>query len=73
MLELIGSAILIWIIFRALDSLFARKQKLPDLKPGEFIIQTKSGEHYIVRDAPEGEQQDLPENVVKFPKGGHHG
>ncbi|MGB5440895.1 MAG: hypothetical protein WBN57_11280 [Gammaproteobacteria bacterium] len=70
MLELIGSAVLIWVIFRALDSLFSGKQKLPDLKPGEFIIQTKSGEHYIVRDAPEEEQsqeEGQPANVVRFP------
>jgi hypothetical protein len=76
MLELIGSAILIWAIFRALDSLFSGKQKLPDLKPGEFIIQTKSGEHYIVRDVPEEEQsqeEDRPANVVRFPGGGRQG
>ena len=76
MLELIGSAILIWVIFRALDSLFSGKQKLPDLKPGEFIIQTKSGEHYIVRDVPEEEQSQeeyRPANVVMFPGGGRQG
>jgi len=82
MLELIGGAVVVWLIFKLLDSLFSKKQKLPDLKPGEFIIQTKSGEHYIVRDAPEPEPEaeEDPQpttephgKVVKFPKGGRHG
>jgi hypothetical protein len=82
MLKLIGGAVLVWLVFRVLDSLFRSKQKLPDLKPGEFIIQTKDGEHYVVRDAPaedpelEEEGEHIPEqhgNVVKFPKGGRHG
>ena len=67
MLELIGGAVVVWLIFKLLDGMFSKKQKLPDLKPGEYIIQTKNGEHYIVKDVPEPEIHDEPGRVVKFP------
>ena len=80
MLKLIGTAVVFWVIWRILDSLVSKKQKLPDLKPGQFIIQTKSGEHYVVQEAPEEPESEEPEpdtrradNVVKFPMSGRHG
>lgn len=73
MLELIGTAVVFWVIWWILDSLFSKKQKLPDLERDEYIIQTKSGEHYIVIDVPEPEIENVPGKVVKFPKGGRHG
>ena len=74
MLELIGTAVVFWIIWLILDSVFRRKPKqettLPNLKPGEFIVQADDGNFYVVRETePEQETvlpEDLPDNVVRF-------
>ena len=73
MLELIGSAIVFWLVWKALDFIFTKKPK-PHGK--RFAIQDReTGEYYIVeeQEAEQQEQQDLPDNVVKFPKGKRHG
>lgn len=71
MIELIGTAVMFWVVWRVLDSVFRRNPKqtpLPDLKPGEFIVQADDGNFYIVREI-EPEQkpvlpEDLPDNVT---------
>lgn len=72
MFEFIGSAVVIYFIFRFLDCVFRPKQE----KHGQqFAIQDYKGDWYIVE---ENEQADLPpaklpDNMVRFKLGGHHG
>ena len=72
MLEFIGSAVVIYFIFRFLDWVLRPKQR----KHGKrFAIQDHKGDWYIVE---ENEQADpppanLPDNVIQFTQGGRHG
>ena len=77
MIEFIGTCVVVYFVFRFLDWIFRPKrprQTLPTLKVGQSIVQV-DGQYYVVEEVAEPAapvQQDLPDNVVKFPKGGRH-
>jgi hypothetical protein len=68
MISILVSAVVFWIIWRVLDSVFSRRVRPAALKPGDYLKEI-NGELYLVRDIqsePEELPEELPSNVVRF-------
>lgn len=66
MLELIGTAVVFWVIWKLLDTLFTRKPKPQKDAAGQFIVQADDGHYYLVKEVEPEPEQPLPDNVVEL-------